>query len=96
MPLRAASIPSANCTLRYIILPSRYSIGIDQKGQSIQDTTLALLSGTGATGQRGGQRLASNVTINDVLFRRVRATLGKRTSKFHHEMSYGSGMGKDW
>lgn len=67
-----------------IIQPHQYAIGIDQNGQSIQDDATL-------TRFPGGQRHASNVTINDVLFQRVRATLGKRT-KSHpklHEIPYG-------
>ena len=57
-----------------IIDPQRYAIGVDQNGQS-QGATL--------TGGQRGRLAASNVTINDVLFRRVRATLGKRTKSRH-------------
>ena len=58
------------------------AIGIDQNGQSEDSLNLTAAGGDGPT--RGSQRLlTSSVSINDVLFRRVRATLGKRT-KSHH------------
>ena len=53
-----------------IIDPQRYAIGVESQGATL-------------TGGQRGRLAASNVTINDVLFRRVRATLGKRTKSRH-------------
>ena len=63
--------------------PHRYAIGIDQDGQS---TPQAL------GGARLAPRTGSNVTIDNVLFRRIRATLGERTKSRHgaaSPISYG-------
>jgi len=83
-----------------IVDPSGYAIGIDQDGQSLGGLDDpagrdGLRGGGDALQQRAAQRRAgapSNVTIDNILFRRIHARLGRRTHRHHgttHTIPYG-------
>ena len=84
-----------------IVNPSGYAIGIDQDGQSLRglddhaDRDDLRGGGGDALQQRAAQRRVgapSNVTIDNILFRRIHARLGRRTHRHHgttHTIPYG-------
>ena len=84
-----------------IVDPSGYAIGIDQDGQSLRglddhaDRDDLRGGGGDALQQRAAQRRVgapSNVTIDNILFRRIHARLGRRTHRHHgttHTIPYG-------